>query len=126
MYTVRTKFGKIYVQEFTDSKKEEGRLKIYDSDMNYLSYLDEYFLEEEARFKEVSKERYLYSYVYAYEHEESLDNLLDMLGVYYEFTTKDVNELNNFLKENGYEDRYMFFSNEFVNKIGDTYIVIAE
>lgn len=113
--------GKFYIENF-DEREEKDRVKIYDSDENYLDYLP---LEEDDT---PIKEQYNH-YVEMLESFKTIEVLLDWLNCNYEFfgTKKETiqylhEELNWDLPSKDYNP----LDNEWVNRIGNIYIVVSE
>lgn len=102
--------GKFYIENF-DEREEKDRVKIYDSDENYLDYLP---LEEDDT---PIKEQYN-NYVEMLESFKTIEKLMDWLVCDYKF----VGSLEA-LENSEWSD---MIGTEWVNKIGDFYIVISE
>lgn len=113
--------GKFYIENF-DEREEKDRVKIYDSDENYLDYLpiekDDTPIEEQYNH-----------YVEMLESFKTIEVLLDWLNCNYEFfgTKKETiqylhEELNWDLPSKDYNP----LDNEWVNRIGNIYIVVSE
>ncbi len=118
MKQLNTKWGPLYIEEYNFDRhkpyqrEEEDRIKIFDSDQNYLDYYDADMTQEE--YNDICD---------GIENSDTLDNFL------YEFqfagtkeeTIKWIKETfddnNDFIDENGKP------TNEYINRIGQTYIV---
>lgn len=116
MKTVNTKLGVLYVEELTD-EREEDRIKIFDSDNRYLDYIVEHEnLNYDAFIKEL-------------EEMTDMRALLASLAVSYDFFTLDWKDVYWHFRNHGCqlsETEEGVKENEWVNKIGNTYIVISE
>lgn len=106
---LKTNFGTIYIEDF-DAKDEEDRLKIYDSNNNYLDYM---YIESEKDYN---------ARVQDIQGLETLEELLDYLmidsytlGKDYEDFLDDFQGLDLTIEE--------MQTNEYFNKIGDTLIL---
>lgn len=113
--------GKFYIENF-DEREEKDRVKIYDSDENYLDYLP---IEED----DTPIEEQYNNYVEMLESFKTIEELLDWLNCNYEFfgTKKETiqylhEELNWDLPSKDYNP----LDNEWVNRIGNIYIVVSE
>lgn len=113
--------GKFYIENF-DEREEKDRVKIYDSDENYLDYLP---IEED----DTPIEEQYNNYVEMLESFKTIEVLLDWLNCNYEFfgTKKETiqylhEELNWDLPSKDYNP----LDNEWVNRIGNIYIVVSE
>ena len=115
MQTINTKFGPLYVENFLD-RSEPDRVKIYDSNKRYLEYVfsenfdHEQFAEKLKTFTDIRE-------------------MLYYIGVSFVFVTIDWKDVWWYLRKPCQledETRESIEENEFVNKIGNTYIVISE
>lgn len=117
MKEIKTKFGKLYIEDFEYDRhdpwmrEEEDRIKLYDSKGRYFDYF--------PMTETVTKEEYD-GYIEFLGTSPNIECLLDDLGINYELVTKDKKEVQDFMKDEDIEN------NEWVNIIGDYYIVIAE
>ena len=105
--------GIFYIEEL-ENREEKDRVKLYDSDENYLDYLP---LEQYD------------GYIKMLESFETIEELLDWLVCDYEFfSTKDatIQYLHEELNWDLPSEEYNPLDNEWVNRIGDIYIVISE
>lgn len=116
--------GDFYIEKL-ENREEQDRIKLYDSDEKYLDYLPlERYDDADPTFEEQYD-----GYVEMLESFETIEELLDWLVCDYEFfSTKDATiqylheELNWDLPSEGYDP----LDNEWVNRIGDIYVVISE
>ena len=106
---LKTNFGTIYIEEF-DARDEEDRVKIYDSNNNYLDYI---YTESEEDYN---------ARVQDIQGLETLEDLLEYLmldnytlGKDYEDFLDDFQGLDITIEE--------MQSNEYFNKIEDTLIL---
>lgn len=116
--------GKFYIENF-DEREEEDRVKIYDSDENYLDYLP----LDQIDVDDTPIEEQYNHYVEMLESFKTVEELMDWLVCDCEFigdkdqTIKYLHEeLNWDLPSKDYNP----LDNEWVNRIGDTYIVISD
>lgn len=111
--------GKFYIENF-DEREEQDRIKIYDSDENYLDYLP---LEEDDT---PIGEQYN-NYVEMLESFKTVEELLNWLVCDCEFIGNKSEAIKYVLTEwNLPDDECDPLDSEWVNRIGDTYIIIAE
>ena len=116
--------GTFYIEEL-ENREEQDRVKLYDSDEKYLDYLPlESYDIDDPTFEEQYD-----GYVEMLESFETIEEPLDWLVCDYEFfSTKDATiqylheELNWDLPSKNYNP----LDNEWVNRIGDIYIVVSE
>lgn len=117
MREIKTKFGKLYIEDLEYDRhkpwmrEEEDRIKLYDSKFKYFDY----FIVTDT----FTKEEYE-NYIRSIQTSPNIEWLLDLLGINYELVTKNKKEAQDYLDDNDIEN------NEWVNIIGDYYIIIAE
>lgn len=86
MKEIKTKFGKLYIEDFEYDRhkpwirEEEDRIKLYDSKGRYFDYF--------PMTETVTKEEYS-GYINFIETSPNIKYLLDGLGINYELVTKD-------------------------------------
>lgn len=111
--------GKFYIENF-DEREEKDRIKIYDSDENYLDYLP--LKEDDTPIEEQYNH-----YVEMLESFETVEELLNWLVCDCEFIGNKSEAIKYILTEwNLPDDECDPLDSEWVNRIGDTYIIIAE
>ena len=116
--------GTFYIEEL-ENREEQDRVKLYDSDEKYLDYLP---LERCDDTDPTFEEQYD-GYVKMLESFETIEELLDWLVCDYEFfSTKDatIQYLHEELNWNLPSKDYNPLDNEWVNRIGDIYVVVSE
>ena len=109
--------GDFYIEEL-DKREEQDRVKLFDSDFNYLDYLPlERCDDTDPTFEEQYDE-----YVKVLEEFKTVPELMDWLVCDYDFIgSKD--EATQFLHE---ELNWELSNNAWVNRIGDVYIIVSE
>lgn len=113
--------GKFYIENF-DEREEQDRVKIYDSDENYLDYLP---IEED----ETPIEEQYNNYIEILEQFKTVEELMDWLVCDYEFIGNKEEMINYLHDELNWElpsEDYNPLKNEWINRIGDVYILIYE
>lgn len=111
--------GNFFIENF-DEREEKDRVKIYDSDENYLDYLP---LEED----DTPIEEQYNNYIEMLESFKTISDLMDWLVCDYEFIGNKSEAIKYVLTEwNLPDDECDPLDSEWVNRIGDTYIIIAE
>ena len=135
MRKIETPFGILYIEEEND-REETHRIKIYDSEMRYFDYYSLDYLEEGVTIAEFVEEQ-----VKWLAGRKKLDDLLEGLGIDSYSTSEDWTDL----LEDMYQGRaklvygkwidetdgseiteQVVMDNEWVNKIGNTYILVCE
>lgn len=136
MKTIKTKFGTIYIEDWvfdchddSDLREEDDRVKIYDTDINYLDYLSAELVEENAEYEHITPQELLDNHANKLANAETIEDLLDMLDIEFEFVgTKEetITYLHDVLNWDLPSEDYNPLDNEWINKIGDYYIVVCE
>lgn len=113
--------GKLYMELYGE-QEEKDRIKIYDSDKEYLDYFTVESLQEMADMNEKSVQDILDEYAEEMSEKENVIYLLDWLGIEWEAIWP-----NKFRAMETLEmDIHEFDNNEWINCIGNYYIKIAE
>lgn len=113
--------GSFYIENF-DEREEQDRVKIYDSDENYLDYLP---IEED----ETPIEEQYNNYIERLENFKTIEELMDWLVCDCEFIGNKEEIINYLHDELNWElpsEDYNPLKNEWINRIGDVYILISE
>lgn len=111
--------GNFFIENF-DEREEQNRIKIYDSDENYLDYLP--LKEDDTPIEEQYN-----NYIEMLENFKTIEELMDWLVCDYEFIGNKSETIKYVLTEwNLPDDECDPLDSEWVNRIGDTYIIIAE
>ena len=135
MRAIKTKFGTIYIEEWEFDhhkpwqREEEDRVKIFDSNENYLDYFSAELLEENAEDEGITPQELLDNHASMLINAKTIEDLLDMLDLDYEFVgTKDetIAYLHDELNWDLPREDYNPLDNEWINKIGDYYIVVCD
>ena len=116
--------GNFYIEEL-ENREEQDRVKLYDSDEKYLDYLP---LERYDDFDPTEEEQYQ-GYIEMLESFKTVPDLMEWLVSSWEFIgDKDqtIKYLHEELNWDLPSEDYHPLDNEWVNRIGDIYIVISE
>lgn len=116
--------GNFYIEEL-ENREEQDRVKLFDSDENYLDYLP---LERYDDTDPTEEEQYR-GYVEMLESFKNVVDLMDWLVCDCDFIgNKDqtIKYLHEELNWDLPSEDYNPLDNEWVNRIGDIYIVISE
>ncbi len=135
MKQINTKFGTIYMEEWEYDRhcpamrEEEDRVKLFDSNEEYLEYLPAEYVSGEAEEYDVTPQTVLDKYAYTFANAQSIEDLLEMLDIDYEFITTSIDALVTYFGEAHSSDKEPptkeeVLNNEWVNRIGDYYIVV--
>ena len=131
---LETQFGTLYLESLKwdrhnmYDREEEDRIKVYDSNHNYLDYWSYEILLDECKDNNISEEEAYEEIVgYYLKPYKDLDEFLDNFGIDYDLVgTKE--ECYQYMRENwGKEYSDIDLDNfEWANRIGDYYILIRE
>ena len=145
MRAIETKFGTIYIEDLVydrhcpGMREEEDRIKIFDSNQNYMDEWSMDILYERAEDENKTLIEVYQDLIKFYEEADDID-ALDIPDVC--FMTDDVAKFALFMKVDGYLDNdnltdiiiyngmntldWIVTQNEWVNKIGNTYLLIQK
>ena len=116
--------GDFYIEEL-ENREEQDRVKLYDSDEKYLDYLP---LERYDDSDPTEEEQYQ-GYIEMLESFKNVPDLMEWLVSSWEFIgDKDqtIKYLHEELNWDLPSENYNPLDNEWINRIGDIYIVISE
>lgn len=116
--------GNFFIENF-DEREEEDRVKIYDSDENYLDYLP----LDQIDIDDTPIEEQYNNYVEMLESFKTIEELMDWLVCDCEFIGNKDQTIEYLHKELNWDlpsKDYNPLDNEWVNRIGDIYVVISE
>lgn len=119
MKEITLKFGGTIYMEWYGEQEEEDRIKVFDSDQEYLDYFSVESLDEtRSMYKGLSIQDILDVYADLMAEKESVEAFLDYLGV---------NWLALYPNETAlYKAEGLEASNEWVNHIGKYYVLVDE
>lgn len=133
MRKINTKFGPLYIDELTDDRhtgRDEGKIKLYDSYEQYMDYFETETFYEIAEANGNTPEEELDNYIKCLENYDTIESLVEnAITSGYEIITQSWKEvaahLGIALKD---EARALqeVDNNEWVNQIGDYFIVVSE
>lgn len=130
MREINTKFGKLYIDEFTDIERDESKIKIYDSYKQYMDYLELETLYEMAEVNGNTPEKELNDYIKCLDDCNTIESLVEYtITVGYELVTQNWKNVAAHLGIALKDEAKAFqdvINNEWVNIIGDYYIVVFE
>lgn len=116
--------GTFYIEEL-ENREEQDRVKLYDSDENYLDYLP----IERYNDTDPTEEEQYQGYIEMLESFKTVPDLMEWLVSSWEFIgDKDqtIKYLHEELNWDLPSEDYNPLDNEWVNRIGDVYIVVSE
>lgn len=116
--------GNFYIEKL-ENREEQDRVKLYDSDENYLDYLPLEIYDD----TDPALEKQYNSYIEMLESFETVPELMDWIVCDCDFIgNKDqtIKYLHEELNWDLPSEDYNPLDNEWVNRIGDVYIVVSE
>lgn len=114
--------GNFYIEEL-ENREEHDRVKLFDSNENYLDYLS---LERYDDTDPTVEEQYR-GYIEMLESFKTVPDLMNWLVCDYDFIGNKSDAIKYVLTEwNLPDDECDPLDSEWVNRIGDTYIIISE
>ena len=133
MQQINTKFGPIFIEANTDKNvpvfdSNDGKVRILDSEKRYMDYFETETLYEMARVNGHTTKEELVLYIKRIENSDTIENLVEKFTDY-ELITTDWEEVASFMRNfciDEYATPESLLSNEWINKIGNYYIVISE
>ena len=116
--------GNFFIENF-DEREEEDRVKIYDSDENYLDYLP----LDQIDVDDTPIEEQYNNYVEMLESFKTIEEMMDWLVCDREFIGNKDQTMEYLHKELNWDlpsENYDPLKNEWINRIGNVYILISE
>lgn len=116
--------GNFFIENF-DEREEQDRVKIYDSDENYLDYLP----LDQIDVNDTPIEEQYNNYIEMLESFKTIEEMMVWLVCDYEFIGNKNQTIEYLHKELNWDlpnENYNPLDNEWVNRIGDIYIVVSE
>lgn len=133
MREINTKFGKLYIDEFTDDRhtgRDESKIKLYDSYEQYMDYVETETFYELAETNGRTPEEELDIYVKFLENCDTIEKLATNAVLDgYEFITQSWREVAAYLGISLKDEARALQevdNNEWVNQIGDYFIIVSE
>ena len=125
---IKTSIGSIYIENFF-FREETDRVKVYDSDGKYMDYFTLESIEETAKVNNCSCITMIEEYIKNMRKKSTIEDLLDYISLSWDEYSVDWEKIADILVEktehqiNSVDE---LLENEWVNKIGDYYILITE
>lgn len=125
MREIETEAGSLYIEKIGEQEEDE-RIKIYDSMGRYLDYFSVESIQETAEVNEISFEEQYEEFIRIIAKSKTVEEILDQLGINYYILETDKAEFVKKLVDYNIDDDSDIDDNEYINIIGNTYILIAE
>ena len=129
LQAIKTKFGTVYIEELNSEREEEDRIKVFDSEKKYMDYFSIETINNWSKANNTTLEEEYQSIIKYIEESDTIERLVTIISHLYDLITVDWFEAADYLgidhpsKHVVLEELY---NNEFVNKIGNYYIVVCE
>ena len=124
LQTIKTNYGTFYIEKI-GFQEENERIKIYDSEKRYMDYFNMEHVEDVAEINCISPEEYMADTIHKMKNLNSVEELMDYLCISWECMSDDWKDIANYLSpENPEKTEQNLLENEWINKIGDYYIVV--
>ena len=129
---IKTKFGCIFIEKLFDKREEEERIKIYDSNKNYMDYFDLQHLQNCAEEMQYSLKDEYNSRIKNFVNATSIQDLALLIYSYEDFEIVKGNNWTKGAKRLGLDltnitqAAHDFFNNDYVNRIGDYYVILSD
>ena len=129
LYQIKTNFGFIYVEPLVGTREEEGRVKIFDSDTNYIDYISVETLLTFAAEQNITVEEEYSIRLKAFYEAEAINDLMDLISQNWISIVDNPFELEDKLDIKYTDEKralHEILNNDCVNKIGQHYILMEE
>lgn len=129
LYQIKTNFGFIYVEPLVGTREEEDRVKIFDSDTNYIDYISVETLLTFAAEQNITVEEEYSIRLKAFREAEAINDLMDLISQNWISIVDNPFELEDKLDIKYTDEKralHEILNNDCVNKIGQHYILMEE
>ena len=129
LYQIKTRFGFIYVEPLVGTREEEDRVKIFDSDTNYIDYIPIETLLMSAAEQSITVEEEYTTRLKAFREAETIRDLMDLISQNWISIVDNPFDLEDKLDIKYTDEKralHEILNNDCVNKIGQHYILMEE
>lgn len=129
LHQIKTKFGFIYVEPLVGTREEEDRVKIFDSDTNYIDYIPVDTLLASAAEQSITVEEEYVKRLKAFREAESISDLMDLISQNWISIVENPFDLEEKLDIKYVDEKralHEILNNDYVNKVGQHYILMEE
>ena len=129
LYQIKTKFGFIYAEPLVGTREEEDRVKIFDSDTNYIDYISVETLLMSAAEQSITVEEEYSTRLKAFREAETIKDLMDLISQDWITIVDNPFDLEDRLDIKYTDEKralHEILNNDCVNKIGQHYILMEE
>lgn len=129
LYQIKTQFGFIYIEPLVGTREEEDRVKIFDSNTNYIDYIPvDTLLSSAAEQKITVKETYV-KRLKAFREAGAIEDLMNLISQDWVTIKDNPFELEELLDIKYVDEKralHEILNNDYVNQIGQYYILMEE
>lgn len=129
LYQIKTQFGFIYVEPLVGTREEEDRVKIFDSNTNYIDYIPIDTLLSSAAEQKITVEEEYVKRLKAFREAGAIEDLMDLISQNWVTIKDNPFELEELLDIKYTDEKrvlHEILNNDYVNKIGQHYILMEE
>lgn len=128
MKEIRTKFGPLYIDELDAATHDDTHINLYDSNGNYLDYVDADTLAYLAETNGTSIDEEYDAFCEKIAGFDKVSELLDYICYSWDCISDDLNDIVKVFNNDRHvgETTATVLDNEFVNQIGRFYVLLTE
>jgi hypothetical protein len=129
LYQIKTQFGFIYVEPLVGTREEEDRVKIFDSDTNYIDYIPVDTLLSSAAEQSITVEEEYSIRLKAFREAATIKDLMDLISQNWISIVDNPFDLEEKLDIKYVDEKralHEILNNDCVNKVGQYYILMEE
>ena len=126
---IKTNFGFIYVEPLVGTREEEDRVKIFDSDTNYIDYIPVETLLISAAEQNITVEEEYSIRLKALREAEAIEDLMNLISQNWISIVTNPFDLEERLDIKYVDEKralHEILNNDCVNKVGQYYILMEE
>lgn len=127
--TVKTKFGTFFIEDLNSVREESDIIKIFDSNKKYMDYISVAHLNADRDYTGRRLEEEYQLRINDFIDCDTIESLIEKISFDYEMVTSDWEEVADYLGINYYPNKQLVLNelngNEYVNRIGDYFIVLS-
>lgn len=129
LHQIKTKFGFIYIEPLVGTREEEDRVKIFDSDTNYIDYIPVETLLTSAAEQSITVEEEYSIRLRAFREAEAIEDLMNLISQNWISIVTNPFDLEERLDIKYVDEKralHEILNNDYVNKVGQHYILMEE
>lgn len=129
LYQIKTNLGFIYIEPLVGTREEEDRVKIFDSDTNYIDYIPVESLLTSAAEQSITVEEEYSIRLKAFREAGAIEDLMNLISQNWISIVTNPFDLEERLDIKYVDEKralHEILNNDYVNKIGQHYILMEE